>query len=96
MIKKLQTIQNKALSIATGCTQDTNTQYLHDEINVLEMGTHLELYVTQLKELTHTHRHPLHCINAHIQIHTESRNLSLTITMITLNIIISGLDITLD
>ena len=30
-IKKLQTIQNTALQIAAGCTQDTNTQHLHDE-----------------------------------------------------------------
>ena len=30
-IKKLQTIQNTALQILTGCTRDANTQHLHDE-----------------------------------------------------------------
>ena len=48
-IKKLQTIQNKALCIVTRCTGDTNTQYLHAETNVLPISTHLKLHATQLK-----------------------------------------------
>ena len=57
-IKYLQTIQNTALHIATGCTQDTNTQHLHNEIKVLPMDTHLKLYATQLKQLIETQTHP--------------------------------------
>ena len=34
-INKLQTIQNTALRIATGCTSDTNTQHLHQETKIL-------------------------------------------------------------
>ena len=30
-INKLHVMQNKALRTATGCTQDTNIQHLHDE-----------------------------------------------------------------
>ena len=64
-IKKLQTIQNTALQIFTGCPQDMNTQHLHDETKVLPMDTHLKLYATQLKQLTQTQTHPLHDLNAY-------------------------------
>ena len=63
-INKLQTIQNTALRIATGCTKDTNTQHLHDETSVLPIRTHLKLHATQLKQLTQTQAHPLHHLNA--------------------------------
>ena len=43
-IKKLQTMQNTALQIATGCTQDTNTQHLHGKTKALLMDTHLKLH----------------------------------------------------
>ena len=48
-IKKLQIIQNTALFIATGCTQDTNIQDLQDKTSVLPMGTHLKLHATHFK-----------------------------------------------
>ena len=48
IIKKLQTIQNTALRIATGCTQDTNTQHLHDKTKLLPIDTHLKLHTTYL------------------------------------------------
>ena len=32
-------LQNTVMWIATGCTPDTNTQYLHDENKVLLMDT---------------------------------------------------------
>ena len=64
-IKKLQTIQNTALRIATGCTRDTNTQHLHNEIKVLPMDTYLKLYANQLKQLTQTQTHPLRDLNAY-------------------------------
>ena len=47
-IKKLQTIQNTALHIATGWTQDKNTQHLQDKIKVLPIETYLKLHATQL------------------------------------------------
>ena len=53
-IKKLQTIQNIALRIATECTRDANTQNVHDKTKVLPMDTHLKLYATQLKQFTQT------------------------------------------
>ena len=54
----LQTIQNTALQIATGCTRDTNTQHLHDETKVLPIDAHLKLHATQLKQLTKIQTHP--------------------------------------
>ena len=51
---KLQTIQNPALCIATGCTRDTNTQHQHNKTKVLPMDTHLKLHATLLKQLTQT------------------------------------------
>ena len=66
-IKKLQSIWNTALCIATGCTRDTNTQHLHYEINiisVLPMETHFKLHATKLKRLTQAQTHSLHYSNA--------------------------------
>ena len=59
-IKKLQTIQNTTLQIATGCTRNTNTQHLHNETKLLPMDTHLKLHATQLKQLIQTQTHHLH------------------------------------
>ena len=50
----MQTIQNTAVRIATGCTRDTNTQHLHDETKALPMDTHLKFHATQFKQLTQT------------------------------------------
>ena len=75
-IKKLQTIQNTALCIATGCTQDTSTQHLPDEIKVFPMDTHFKLYATQFKPLTQTQTHSLLDFNAYSDPH---RNIKATI-----------------
>ena len=75
-IKKLQTIQNKALRIATGCTRDTNTQHPHNETKVLLMDTYLKLRATQLKQLTKTQTCPLHDLNAYSD---RPRNIKATI-----------------
>ena len=40
-INKLQVMQNSALRTATGCTQDTNIQHLHDETLTLPIHEHL-------------------------------------------------------
>ena len=58
-IKKLLTIQNVALHIASNSTQDTNTQHLHDKTSVPPRCTHLQLHATQLKQMTQTQTH--HC-----------------------------------
>ena len=48
-----------------GCTQDTNTQYLHEETGILPMDAHLILHATQLKLQTQMQTHPLHDLIAH-------------------------------
>ena len=55
-INKLQVMQNAALRTATGCTQDTNIQHLHDETLTLPIHDHLQLHASQYKQKTH----PLH------------------------------------
>ena len=56
-INKLQIIHNAALRTATGCTQDTNIQHLHDETLTLPIHEHLQLHASQYKQKT---SHPLH------------------------------------
>ena len=57
---KLQVMQNAALRTATGCTQDTNIQHLHDETLILPIHEHLQLHTTQYKQKTQHPSHPLH------------------------------------
>ena len=59
-ITKLQTIQNMALRIATGCTSDTNIQHLHNETNILPLNAHLKLHSSQLRQKSQHPTHPLH------------------------------------
>src|SRR4029077_17169820 len=59
-MSKLQTIQNTALRIATGCTADTDIDHFHQETQVLQLSTHLKLHASQLKEKTKLSQHPLH------------------------------------
>ena len=59
-ITKLQTIQNMALRIATGCTSDTNIQHLHNETNILPLSAHLKLHSSQLRQKSQHPTHPLH------------------------------------
>ena len=46
-INKLQVMQNAALRTATGCTQDTNIQHLHDKTLTLPIHEHLQLHASQ-------------------------------------------------
>ena len=46
-INKLQVMQNTALRTATGCTQDTNIQHLHDKTLTLPIHEHLQLHASQ-------------------------------------------------
>ena len=50
----LQTVQNTALRIATGCTADRNAHHLHQETLVLPLSNHLKLHASQLKEKNQT------------------------------------------
>ena len=59
-INKLQVMQNAALRTATGCTQDTNIQHLHDETLTLPIHEHLQLHASQYKQKTQHPSHPLH------------------------------------
>ena len=60
-IDKLQVMHNAALRTATGCTQDTNIQHLHDEAVTLPIRENLQLHASQYKQKT---QHPLHhCTN---------------------------------
>ena len=43
-INKLQVMQNAELRTATGCTQDTYIQHLHDETLILPIHGHLHLH----------------------------------------------------
>ena len=45
-INKLQVMQNTALRTATGCTQDTDIQHLHDETLTLPIHEHLQLHAS--------------------------------------------------
>ena len=59
-IKKLQVMQNSELRTATGCTQDTNIQHLHDETLTLPIHEHLQLHASQYKQKTQHPSHPLY------------------------------------
>ena len=59
-INKLQVMQNAALRTATGCTQDTNIQHLHDETLTLPIHEHLQLHASQYKQKTQHPSHPPH------------------------------------
>ena len=59
-INKLQVMPNAALRTATGCTQDTHIQHLHDETLTLPIQEHLQLHVSQYKQKTQHPSHPLH------------------------------------
>ena len=56
----LQTKQNQALRIATGCTADTSNNHLHDETNILPLKEHLRLHGSQLRQKATDPDHPLH------------------------------------
>ena len=59
-INKLQVMQNAALRTATGCTQDTHIQHLHDETLTLTIHEHPQLHASQYKQKTQPPSHPLH------------------------------------
>ena len=82
-ITKLQTIQNMALRIATGCTSDTNIQHLHNETNILPLNAHLKLHSSQLRQKSQHPTHPLHKFTVLTENERHKNKQSLTTTTIT-------------
>ena len=62
-INQLKVMHNAALRTATGCTEDTNRQQLHDETLILPIHEHLQLHASQYKLKT---QHPSHPLQKHI------------------------------
>ena len=54
-INKLQVMHNAVLRTATGCTQDTNIQHMHDETLILPIHEHQQLQASQYTSLTRTY-----------------------------------------
>ena len=59
-INKLQVMQNAAMRTATGRTQDTNIQHMHNETLTFPIHEYLHLYASQYKQKTQHPSHPLH------------------------------------
>ena len=59
-ISKLQVMQNAALRTTTGCTQNTNIQYMYDETLILPIHEQLQLHASQYKQKTQHPSYPLH------------------------------------
>ena len=74
-INKLQVMQNTSLRTATGCTQDTNIQHLHDETLIHEQ---LHLHASQNKQKTHHPSHPIHKHTTYFNTPRLKKTLSLT------------------
>ena len=72
-INKLQVMLNAALRTATGCTQDTNIQHLHDETIIFPIHEHLQLHVSQYK-------HPSHPLHKHTTYFNTPRLNTLSLT----------------
>ena len=77
-INKLQVMHNAALRTATGCTQDTKIQHLHDEGLIPPIQEYLQPHASQYKQKT---QHPAHPVHKHITYFNTPRlknSLSLT------------------
>jgi len=83
-ISKLQTIQNTALRIATGCVADTNTNHLHQESKILPIPAHLKLHASNYRLQTNLPTHPNHRLT---RIPTPPRNKKTTIFQNTANLL---------
>ena len=68
--KRLQTTQNTALKIITGCTRTTPTQHIHAETQVLPVKEHLDMRGTQfIASATNNTEHPCHYMTQHPPTH---------------------------
>lgn len=70
---KLQTVQNQALRIATGCHLMSNIDHLHQETKVLPLKAHSEMLTKQFLTACHLPGHPGH---KHLGLPPPPRNLS--------------------
>ena len=61
-IDKLQSVQNKALRIATGCVLKTDVQHLHSECKVLPVRDHLRMQSAQFYAGALRPNHPSHLL----------------------------------
>ena len=77
---KLQVMQNAALRTATGCTQDTDIQHLHEEILTLPIHEHRQLHASQYKQKTQQQSHPLHKRTTYFNTPRLKKSLFLTMT----------------
>jgi hypothetical protein len=59
-VASLQTVQNAALRVVTGCHKATAIQHLHDECQVLPVQEHLEMQCTQFLANALQSHHPSH------------------------------------
>ena len=59
-INKLQVMQNASLRTATGYTQDTNIQHLHNETLILPIHEYLQLHASKYKHKAQHPSHPLY------------------------------------
>ena len=62
-MNKLQTIQNSALRIATGCTLPTDSPHLHNETRVLTLHQHLDMKGAQFFSSTLDPTHTCHSLH---------------------------------
>src|SRR6476469_5201561 len=83
---KLQTTQNTALRIITGCTADTNIQHLHTETQILPLSTHLKLHASQLKQKAQLPTHPLHSFTKQNPSRRQMKQTIFKITSFTTNL----------
>ena len=60
LYNNLQTVDNTAKRIITGCTTDTRTQHLHDETATLPIKEHFQLHASILRQKATGTTHPLH------------------------------------
>ena len=77
-INKLQVMQNAALRTATGFTQDTNIQHLHEETLTLPIHERIQLHVSQYKQKTQHPSHPLHKHTTYLNTPRLNKTLFLT------------------
>jgi len=61
-IQKLQTIQNSALRIATGCVKMTSVDHLHEETEMLHVKDHLSLISFQYLARALQPKNPSHSV----------------------------------
>ena len=72
-INKLHVMQNAALITATGYTQDTHIQHLHDETLILPIHEYLQLHASQYKQKTQHPSHPLHKHTTYFNTHSKTK-----------------------